>query len=1086
MNYRLGNLVVENNSSLGPAKLIQIHAGAATIEYFDSVAEDGRVQREVRLSSLKKYHVWPQTRVFLSSPDGTWQTGRVIQTDPDRENYLVKSSDDLRYVPEKDMYVRWNRPLENPLGVAAAGGFESPYYAERRHPFLAHLHRQRAASRGISAITSAVIEHHAHQLEIARRVLQDPVQRYLLADEVGLGKTIEAGLVVRQLLIDQPTADVLIICPPFLVDQWREELRTKFLTTDFALASVHVARNDRPDQWVGPGDYDLVIVDEAHHVAALNQHPKPELARRYEALNELAGSTSRLLLLSATPVLNNERTFLSMLHLLSPEVYAMDDLDSFRERVAHRKRIGEVFFSLVESTPAFLIREKIQSLQGLFPKDPQVQELSTKLASALGEGGDTASLIRRIRVHISETYRLHRRLLRTRRTKALAKTFPLAGRTEPVRLEMSTDAAPRLENLLDDWRETVMSRLSLSRSDSTWMAAVDVFADLLNHWFSDRAMLVSWARARASGTLQSPSHRVFPPDSGELDVLLRMVSVVEQLDPEQSRAWRIADLVLDKVKARDKAVIFCGFTEVADLVRSRLVDSLVDGEGLVARHTEDMDPAVAEAEVLRFEDPDSGCPFLVCDRSAEEGRNFQFATAIFHVDVPASPNRLEQRIGRLDRFQRARRDESAKAYVCVDDLEPPSYLDCWLACLSGGFGVFSKSIATLQYVVDELMPELLSDALERGSEAFVANIPRIANRLHVERKEVAAQDALDAVEVVEDEVDYLTSLRLEEDNWPHFERVSHGLLSRAANIPGNLRFASESDESGRTIYRVARSGDSVHINNMPLLPWGTLHRLQEVTGNPGVYERMKAVNMGRATRVFRFGEPLIEAVSEFLEHDDRGRLFALWRPAPELEGFDDQVHFRLDMRVEASTNELMRVVRSLLGRRGDVRAAQRRADEFLPPRLTTVWLDRWGEPVADPDLLSHLQRPYDKDLGDLNLNADRRHLLWRVVPEERWIQVLHEVQRAALKHTAQRLDLSDTCTEAGGRAQRIMSARIEQLGIRAARTGAHSDKKEFQLETELMEALLAGIEDPHISLDCFGVFVLSGRAAAIDAERSEQ
>src|SRR5258708_19253322 len=76
---------------------------------------------------------------------------------------------------------------------------------------------------------SATIELQPHQLEVARRVLRDPAQRYLLADEVGLGKTIEAGIIIRQAVIDNPRHHkIVVVAPETLVTQWQEELRFRF------------------------------------------------------------------------------------------------------------------------------------------------------------------------------------------------------------------------------------------------------------------------------------------------------------------------------------------------------------------------------------------------------------------------------------------------------------------------------------------------------------------------------------------------------------------------------------------------------------------------------------------------------------------------------------------------------------------------------------------------------------------------------------------------------------------------------------------------------------------------------------------
>src|SRR5262249_7940096 len=114
----------------------------------------------------------------------------------------------------------WGRPLFDPLTAPARRPCGSPAcYHARRH-LLRPLVHQRRRSRGFPAVLSAPVELYEHQLDAVARVLSDPVLRYLLADEVGLGKTVEAGLIMRQLLLDDPEARVLVAVPGLLVQQW--------------------------------------------------------------------------------------------------------------------------------------------------------------------------------------------------------------------------------------------------------------------------------------------------------------------------------------------------------------------------------------------------------------------------------------------------------------------------------------------------------------------------------------------------------------------------------------------------------------------------------------------------------------------------------------------------------------------------------------------------------------------------------------------------------------------------------------------------------------------------------------------------
>ena len=140
-------------------------------------------------------------------------------------------------------------------------------------------------------------------MRAALTVLSDPVQRYLLADEVGLGKTIEAGFVIRQTLLDHPDARIVVLAPDALRPQWAQELREKFFIDDFPDAQVKCVGHEEPERWADYHGCELVVVDEAHRVAETDDPDKPT----YRSLCTLAHSVPRLLLLSATPVMSQKR-----------------------------------------------------------------------------------------------------------------------------------------------------------------------------------------------------------------------------------------------------------------------------------------------------------------------------------------------------------------------------------------------------------------------------------------------------------------------------------------------------------------------------------------------------------------------------------------------------------------------------------------------------------------------------------------------------------------------------------------------------------------------------------------------------------
>ncbi len=175
------------------------------------------------------------------------------------------------------------------------------------------------------------VDHYWYQVETARKVLKQFRGRVLLADEVGLGKTIEAGIILKEYILRGMVRRVLILTPASLVGQWREEMETKFglnfitshdsrIHRDVAgfwsqpriIASISAARRDPHFELLSRQQFDLVIVDEA-------QHLKNRTSKNYKVVDGL--NKRFLLLLSATPVQNNLIEIYNLLTLLKPGIF---------------------------------------------------------------------------------------------------------------------------------------------------------------------------------------------------------------------------------------------------------------------------------------------------------------------------------------------------------------------------------------------------------------------------------------------------------------------------------------------------------------------------------------------------------------------------------------------------------------------------------------------------------------------------------------------------------------------------------------------------------------------------------------------
>ena len=173
------------------------------------------------------------------------------------------------------------------------------------------------------------VDHYAFQLNTARQVMRNMRGRALLCDEVGLGKTIEAGLVLKEYAIRGLARRVLVLTPPSLVSQWRDEMHDKFAIpfvtledpefrshgveawerSERVIASIHTAKLPKHAERIQRVPYDLIIVDEAHHL-------RNRASRSWKFVNQL--KSKYLLLLTATPAQNDLDELFNLITLLSP------------------------------------------------------------------------------------------------------------------------------------------------------------------------------------------------------------------------------------------------------------------------------------------------------------------------------------------------------------------------------------------------------------------------------------------------------------------------------------------------------------------------------------------------------------------------------------------------------------------------------------------------------------------------------------------------------------------------------------------------------------------------------------------------
>ena len=188
-----------------------------------------------------------------------------------------------------------------------------------------------------------------------------------------------------------------------------------------------------------------------------------------------------------------------------------------------------------------------------------------------------------------------------------------------------------------------------------------------------------------------------------------------------------------------KVVVASAYPTVARAVSAAIAESF--GAHRVAEHVSAQSQEQNAASIDRWRS-DARCLLLVCDASAEEGINLQTADVVVHLDLPWDVIRLEQRLGRADRFVRGK-SHPVESMVFVYGEQ--TYAAAWFFFAADSCGVFDQSVSSLQHVLADLESEVLGQALTGGAAVLDSEIEQRRARLETEAQRIAAHDSLDSV-----------------------------------------------------------------------------------------------------------------------------------------------------------------------------------------------------------------------------------------------------------------------------------------------------------------------------------------------------
>lgn len=695
----------------------------------------------------------------------------------------------------------------------AARGFDD---ADR---FSAYLHALRwncvtaTDPRLFQAPFRAGIRLDAYQLEPLRKALQMPRVNLFIADDVGLGKTVEAGLIARELLLRKKVRDIVVACPPSMLLQWRDEMDARFGLGFEVLDKAYVSRvrrergfgvnpwathnrflvssrllideaySDALRDWLGefrPGS--LLILDEAHHAAPAGGQRYAVDSQITRAVRDLAPRFEHRLFLSATPHNGHSNSFSALLEILDPQRFC-------RGVPVNRRMLDDV-----------MVRRLKDDLRGVTSEFPR------RVVEQVDLDGLPADAPELVLSSLLDEYRQlrERRLAGESKRRQAAAGLLITGLQQ--RLLSSVEAFART---LRVHRRTV--RREIERAAEDRAGALDLLSGGVGADDERAALPEEQLAAEEDAQFAAASAATLGPtaDPASADLFARETALLDRMEeiagaargrPDARVAWLVRWIrgnMAPPAWNRVRILVFTEYDDTKRYLHQQLSAALADTDRAEARIAVFHGPTPPEEreEIKRAfnADPDRHpLRILIATDAAREGLNLQaHCRDLFHFDVPWNPSRMEQRNGRIDRKLQPAPEVYCRYFVYRQRPE-----DRILAALVRKTETIRRELGSLAQVIDGRLGDLMRTGLRR-------------DRLDALERDIAGADLAPSRRAVVDEELEAARERREQ------------LSAQIDRLRGQLEDSQKAVGFDRSHFRAAVSSVLRMMGAEPLKPVGT-------------------------------------------------------------------------------------------------------------------------------------------------------------------------------------------------------------------------------------------------------------------------
>ena len=619
--------------------------------------------------------------------------------------------------------------------------------------YITFIKIERPLSNNLYSFLSSRTEFEVYQFKPVLKYLQSPYERLLIADEVGVGKTIEASIIYTELLSRHDLSRVLIVCPSALRFKWAKELSKRFDeefgildsedmrlffrryerfpngTALRGIASMQMLRNEEilNDLERLQIPFDLIIVDEAHHM----RNSETKSFRLGKILSECSDG---LVFLSATPLHLGNQDLYNLLNILVPEEF--DNLNTFEEQVKPNEFINLTLRKISKKDDPKQCLETLRNVENTSQKE---RFLSNPIYNSCVESLSKISHLEHEDV-----------ILLQRKLSDLNVLSQIYTRTKKREIDINSPM-----------REPHTIQVSLTPQEKEFYAKVTELVIKL-HPGSPPGFLLQMPQRQVASCI--PAAREYFKDiytSGMIDLaeedvldeeefenerliftkaelaeLKNVIGFAETIQEPDSKFTEFIKAIREIIQAKElkKIIIFSFFKRTLKYLERKLRE-----EGLsVARIDGDVPFAMRDEIIENFSDP-NGYQILLSSEVGGEGLDMQFCNCMFNYDLPWNPMRVEQRIGRLDRYGQA----NPKIHIYNFSVEDTIETDIFLR-LCNRIGIFETYIGELEPILGDTIKQLTK-------EIFSSNLTPEQQKLKADQAAMAIEQKKQELEIFDKE-----------------------------------------------------------------------------------------------------------------------------------------------------------------------------------------------------------------------------------------------------------------------------------------------------------------------------------------------